>query len=188
MTKAEWLVFSGCIAWAVANLLWYAFAYGGDGEIHLIFADNFLHGHFLQFNIGEPNGGETSIGFFLIVTVIVAVFGMVLAPVIIKLLSYAAMIVIAVSIFRIARRIGMAKGLAAIAGVLTLGVVGTISEGASGTENTWFAAGMVLWFELLLRKGAFELGAVRRFARRSFSAALPGFSSGFVRRWHPSTP
>jgi hypothetical protein len=37
--------------------------FSGDAEIHLVYANNFLRGHPLQFNLNEANSGETSMGF-----------------------------------------------------------------------------------------------------------------------------
>ena len=45
----------------------YWWIFGGDPEIHIIFAKNFLQGHVLEFNAGYRSGGETSPLYMLIV-------------------------------------------------------------------------------------------------------------------------
>ena len=40
----------------------------GDAQIHIIFAKNFVNGHFLEFNPGYKTGGESSFLYFLIVS------------------------------------------------------------------------------------------------------------------------
>jgi hypothetical protein len=61
-------------ALAAVALVWIAFLvsrfcwiFGGDPEIHLIFARNFLHGGLLEFNPGLKTGGETSPLYMLMV-------------------------------------------------------------------------------------------------------------------------
>ena len=39
----------------------YIFLFGGDPDIHVIFAKNLLKGYFLQFNPGIYSSGETSL-------------------------------------------------------------------------------------------------------------------------------
>jgi hypothetical protein len=56
------------IALLVIGLPWAFFGYmAGDAVIHLIFAENALHGDWLAFNPGERSGGETSFGYMLVV-------------------------------------------------------------------------------------------------------------------------
>ena len=60
----------------VYNFIGYSGNWGGDPEIHIIFARNFLTGNFLEFNPGEITSGETS----PIYMVIVALFALLLEP------------------------------------------------------------------------------------------------------------
>jgi hypothetical protein len=52
------------VAYVVSHFWW---RFGGDPEIHIIFARNFLEGHFLEFNPGYKSGGETSPLYMIIV-------------------------------------------------------------------------------------------------------------------------
>ena len=53
----------------------YIFLFGGDPDIHIIFAKNLLKGYFLQFNPGIYSSGETSIGYMFFVALVYLVFG-----------------------------------------------------------------------------------------------------------------
>ena len=58
------------------NFIAYSGNWGGDPEIHIVFARNFLAGSFLEFNPGEITSGETSPIYMLIV----AFFALLLEP------------------------------------------------------------------------------------------------------------
>jgi len=58
---------SVAVVWVTFLVSRYGWIFGGDPEIHIIFARNFLHGHFLEFNPGYKTGGETSPLYMLIV-------------------------------------------------------------------------------------------------------------------------
>lgn len=55
------------LVWGVFLLVQYRSIFGGDPEIHLIFAKHLLEGHVLEFNPGYKTGGETSPFYMLIV-------------------------------------------------------------------------------------------------------------------------
>ena len=61
--------------WTAFLIIYYRNFFGGDPEIHLIFAKNFLQGHFLEFNPGYKTGGETSPLYMLIVACIYFIMG-----------------------------------------------------------------------------------------------------------------
>ena len=55
------------IFWSIYQLFLFSGIMSGDAEIHLIYAKNFVEGHFLEFNPGYKTGGESSFLYFLIV-------------------------------------------------------------------------------------------------------------------------
>jgi hypothetical protein len=58
------------ICWVIFLLNNYKYIFGGDPEIHLIFAKNFLQGYFLEFNKNYKTGGETSPLYMILVAFI----------------------------------------------------------------------------------------------------------------------
>ena len=56
--------------YSIYQLYFFLNLISGDAEIHLIFAKNFVNGHFLEFNPGYKTGGESSFLYFLIVSLI----------------------------------------------------------------------------------------------------------------------
>jgi hypothetical protein len=61
---------------ALVNLAANVFTFGGDSEIHLVFAKNMVAGHALQFNRGVFSSGETSPLYMTFVAAIMAVLGL----------------------------------------------------------------------------------------------------------------
>jgi hypothetical protein len=58
---------SVAVLWLVFLLSRYGWIFGGDPQIHIIFARNLLQGHPLEFNLGYRTGGETSPLYMLVV-------------------------------------------------------------------------------------------------------------------------
>lgn len=74
-------LFHVAIALLVIVLPWTFFGYmAGDAVIHLIFAENALHGDWLAFNPGERSGGETSFGYMLMVMALWQLVGQAWVP------------------------------------------------------------------------------------------------------------
>ena len=63
------------IAWSLYQLFIFRNLFIGDSEIHLIFAKNFINGHFLEFNPGIKSGGESSFLYFIIISFLYKLFG-----------------------------------------------------------------------------------------------------------------
>ena len=63
------------VIWSVYQLFIFINIFSGDAEIHLIFAKNFVNGHFLEFNPGYKTGGESSFLYFLIISILYKLFG-----------------------------------------------------------------------------------------------------------------
>ena len=59
--------FAFLITIAAFNLVSFSGNWGGDPEIHIIFAKNFLQGNFLEFNPGFKTSGETSILYMIFI-------------------------------------------------------------------------------------------------------------------------
>ena len=87
---------------AVLNPVLYLGTYAGDGEIHLVFARNFANGFPLQFNVGEPSSGESSIAFMLALASIMSIAGEYQTPLIVKLVSILVLWAIALTGFTMA--------------------------------------------------------------------------------------
>lgn len=63
------------IAWSLFLIFYYRNLFGGDPEIHLIFAKNFTEGYPFQFNQGFSSGGESSPLYMIIVSIIYKFLG-----------------------------------------------------------------------------------------------------------------
>lgn len=61
--------------WCLYQLFIFRNLFIGDSEIHLIFAKNFINGHFLEFNPGIRSGGESSFLYFIIISFLYKLFG-----------------------------------------------------------------------------------------------------------------
>jgi len=48
------------IVWIIFLMYQYMGIFGGDPELHLIFAKNFIAGNWFEFNAGIKSGGHTS--------------------------------------------------------------------------------------------------------------------------------
>ena len=135
------------------NVVWSSSAYwrlfGGDPEIHIIFARNFLLHHPLQFNPGEFTSGETSPLFMMLVAVMYLAVG-VYVPIAMKVLGVASLLAVCVLIAREARSQGASVTLAAVLGVLPLLLPSTIFQAFLGMENMLFACLVVLVVRLWL--------------------------------------
>jgi hypothetical protein len=78
MTNQQKLIFVLCLflaGWGCFLLFTYRSLFGGDPEIHLIFAKHLLAGHWLEFNEGWKSGGETSPLYMVITSLFVYLAG-----------------------------------------------------------------------------------------------------------------
>ena len=138
------------IFWAIYQFSLYINNLSGDAEIHLIFAKNFINGHFLEFNPGYKTGGETSFLYFLIVAFlykflgIYTYYGM-------KVISIFSFLLILYKIYEI--NPSKSKTVKLI-GASTLSVVGLITNQVSiGMENIFFAAILITFLSNEINKG-----------------------------------
>lgn len=125
----------------------------GDGEIHLLYADNLLRGRMLQFNLGEPNSGETSMGFMLLDAVFLKLFGGVWAPIAIKIVCLLSLYVTAFATWLIGGRLGVNRPYRELAALALLFIPGIAYSSMLGTENVLFAALSSLFFYWTVRIG-----------------------------------
>ena len=114
--------------------------FSGDAEIHLVYGRNLLRGYPLQFNLHMPNSGETSMGFMLIVSFVMRIFGAALAPVVIELLCLISLYSAAFAVFLIGGELGVRHPWREIAAILFLWLPGNAYTAMYGTENILFAA------------------------------------------------
>jgi hypothetical protein len=136
----------------VLHPLWYWSIFSGDAEIHLVYANNLLRGHPMEFNLNEPNSGETSMGFMLADALIMWVFGAAATPVVIKFLCLSALYSTAVATWLVAARLGVQRPWREFAALFTLWLPGSVYNAMAGTENGLFAALsclFVFWTTLL---------------------------------------
>ncbi len=68
-------VVAASVLWFFYLTVQYYWIFGGDPEIHIIFAKNFLSGHVLEFNPGFKSGGETSPLYMLLVAGMMGLMG-----------------------------------------------------------------------------------------------------------------
>ena len=128
------------ISWSIYQLIINRNVLSGDAEIHIIYAKNFINGHFLEFNPGYKTGGESSFLYFLIVSLIYKLFnfytyyGM-------KLISVFSFLWILYQIYKI----NPSKSISVkLIGTSLLSVIGLMSRQAMlGMENIFFAAILV---------------------------------------------
>ena len=128
------------VAAFVTNVYRYAFVWGGDPEIHIIFARNALNGHWLQFNPGEYTSGETSPVYMLCVAGLLKLFGVPGAVIGMKCTGLATMLVVAWQVYAHARWRGLDQLGALLHGALFLSFPFVSLQALLGMENMPFAA------------------------------------------------
>lgn len=130
----------GCIG-LVSNAL----TFGGDPEIHLVFAKHALAGHPLQFNIGDYSSGETSPLYMVALAGIMAVGGVFAAAVSMKVLGVLSLLGLATLLFRETRTIlGRGHPLASLLPLALIAMPSSTFQSQLGMENMPFALGMAL--------------------------------------------
>ena len=168
------------ICWAIYQFYLNFDALAGDAEIHLIYAKNFVNGHFLEFNPGYKTGGESSFIYFLIVSIIYKFLGIytIYAMKLISILS------IAWILYKV-YEINPSKSVPIkLIGVSILSVIGLISmEVMLGMENIFFAAILITFLSQEIKFGIkFEnkgviLKSILLFLLRPEGLAYPLFLS-----------
>lgn len=148
-------LFLALVLLATTAALWWGM-FSGDGEIHLIYARNFLRGYPLQFNLHVANSGETSMGYMLVDALLMRVLGQNSLPVYIEILCLLELATTAFLTARIAAELGLRRHWAALAGLLVLAFPGNQFTALLGTENVLFAALVAGFVLCLLRAGWFD--------------------------------
>lgn len=81
------------IAFGLFNFLIFSGNWGGDPEIHIVFARNFLSGGFLEFNLGLSTSGETSPIYMLLISLFSKIFDPGIVPFAMKFLGLSSLII-----------------------------------------------------------------------------------------------
>ena len=129
-----------------------------DGWIHLQFARNLASGHGLSYNPGELVAGSTAPLWTALLSILFLLPGNVLVWT--KLLGVAFYLACIAATGRLARELGVRRGLAALAAATTLAVHWLVWSALSGMETVLFT-----WLTLA--------GLVRHLRERRDAAALP---------------
>jgi len=118
------------------NLVAYSGNWGGDPEIHMVFAENLLHGHVLEFNPGHATSGETSPLYMGLVALMQLIAGKAQTPLLMKAVGLLALgLAVAVAVRPLAdRRTALAFAL------YTVAVPSMAFQASLGMENMLFAA------------------------------------------------
>jgi hypothetical protein len=87
------------LCWIIFLLFYYKYIFGGDPEIHLIFAKNLLQGHILEFNPGHKTGGESSPLYMVLVAGMYLLTGD-YAPYLMKLTGVSSLLFLAFFIYK----------------------------------------------------------------------------------------
>ena len=138
---AEQAVLAACgsvaVLWCVLLLSRYVWIFGGDPEIHLIFARNLLQGHLLEFNPGFRTGGETSPLYMLIVAALCTALGA-FAAYGMKALAFLALGGICYLLFVVNDTASVARRWAMV--LLAMCMPFFVFQASLGMENMLFAA------------------------------------------------
>jgi hypothetical protein len=119
----------------LGNRFWWIF--GGDPEIHVIFARNLLDGHFLEFNPGYKSGGETSPLYMLIVAAGYTLLGS-YVPYGMKALAYLSFAVICYLLFQSNEMAAISRRWSFV--LLAACMPFFVFQASLGMENMLFAA------------------------------------------------
>lgn len=126
---------------AARNLYYFAGNWGGDPEIHIIFARNLLTGFPLQFNIGEFTSGETSVTYMALLALTGALFSVENLPWVMKGASLFALLALQIKLFRIQHKTLLPPVIA----LYIFSVPSIFFQTALGMENMLFAAFAVVY-------------------------------------------
>jgi len=129
----------------VSNAYLYLPAWGGDPEIHIIFAKNLLAGHPLSFNAGEQTSGETSPAYMIIVAVLVGALGPGHAAVAMKVIGGLSSLITAHQIFLHLRWRGVDRSISTFVSLCFLAYPFVLFQGLLGMENMLFTLAVVFF-------------------------------------------
>jgi len=138
--RAETLLIAFVAIVGLLHPFQYWTVFSGDAEIHLIYANNLLRGHPLQFNLNEANSGETSMGFMLVDALIMWLVGPAATPVAVKALCLASLYLSAFATWLVAGQLGVKRPWRELGALFTLWLPGSVYSALLGTENVLFAA------------------------------------------------
>ncbi len=144
--------------WSLFLFFNYWNIFSGDSEIHIIYARNFLNGHFLQFNPGYYSGGESSPLFMLIIAILYKLLGSYL-PYGMKTISFLSFIWILVLIYEI--NPSKIKIIKLLGSLLFSSLCFIPFQAMQGMENFLFAAVVVTVVFLEINK--FKLSSLFTF-------------------------
>jgi hypothetical protein len=133
----------------VLNFIMYFSNWGGDPEIHIIFAKNFLEGYPLQFNQGDYSSGETSVLYLLILAFFGGLMNPENLPWLMKVIGLSSLIFICVIILKLrlnnSERVGILLYMVSVPSVFY--------QAFLGMENFLFASLVVfLIYSIFMRK------------------------------------
>ncbi len=137
------------VASAALSAVLYGPVFGGDPEIHIIFAHNLLRGYPLQFNPGEYTSGETSPLYMVLVAAMDLAVGA-YVPLAMKAVGVVSLLALCGLLYRAARQQGASPPLALVLGALPLFFPSLTFQALLGMENMLFAASVVLVLQMWL--------------------------------------
>lgn len=144
-----WIALALVVASAALSAVLYWPVFGGDPEIHIIFARNLLRGYPLQFNPGEYTSGETSPLYMVLVAAMDLAVGA-YVPLAMKAIGVLGLFALCALLYRAARRQGASPPLALVLGTLPMFFPSLPFQALLGMENMLFAASVVLVLQLWL--------------------------------------
>jgi hypothetical protein len=122
-----------------------------DTWIHFRFAENFAHGHFFEYNIGEPTPGTTS-PFWIIAMSIPFLISSKLALSFSLLIGSIFLLLTCIEIYRLGKKLGFGENYSLLIAVLTLLAGRLIWSSLSGMEITFFCYISVIIIKTHLRE------------------------------------
>ena len=140
-------IFILCVL-ATYNFIIFSGNWGGDPEIHIIFARNLLNNGLLEFNLGYPTSGETSPLYMLIIAFFVSAIPSEFVPFAMKALGILSLLfALIISTSPIKNSI-----LRMIIIGYCLSIPSLFFQGWMGMENMLFAAIYILFLKLIYFK------------------------------------
>lgn len=129
------------LIWGIFIIWHFLPNFGGDSEIHLIYAKNLLEGHVLEFNPGYKTGGETSPLYMLIVALMYLLAGD-YTQYAMKALGVLSLVVICFILYNSTN--GPEKHRKMLTWILFISMTFVPFQAVLGMENTLFASLMLL--------------------------------------------
>jgi hypothetical protein len=136
------------VAVMAALPFYYARAFAGDAQVHLVFAENAAHGQFFTFNRGETVAGETSPGYMMLGALLFRLLPAWAVPLAIKGLGILTWYALVWLVYRVAARALGDRRWALVAAIATGLMPGSAYNATVGMENGIFAMVVWLWLDL----------------------------------------